>query len=261
MLNVQNYTASQNIKYSKYQIPNIHKNHFSLNNTHNIAFSGITDIFAKRAPQTLDIEALPGIKKSFVQRVKNDIAYFPNEWLKKFKENGYKVVIAPSLKEGYASQKIFDPIIEYIEKNNPMGTLALTYSEGKAGKNFFVFTNKLSSPEKYLKGIVNHELSHGVVEFNKLSQDPEILSLIRHDVKKSLAENLFDTLSQDELRLVNDYFFGNKAKSAIAEIIADTYAWAKTNNGFYGSGCVYDVNNPQLMQILFPSLSQYFKMN
>ena len=221
-----------------------------------VSFKGRNECINKSADSPLKLEVLPGVSQEFISMVTDEISAFPKEWLHKFKDKGFKIIIAPTFKEAYASQNVFDPTIEFFEKKNPLGTLGVTYTEGEFGKNFFVFADKPPYSNKFVDAIVPHELSHGVVSVTKLDKNEKVLKLIKNDIDLIIKQNKLHKLTPQERKLISHYFFSKTAYLPLDEIIADVYAWNKSK-GCYGSGLVLGVQNPNLMKELFPSLSEY----
>lgn len=224
-----------------------------------ISFKGLQGLFLKDPKSVPQIEVLSGVSDDFVSRITRQISQFPSDWLKKIKDENYKIILAPNLSDAYESQRVFDPVVENFEEINPKGTLAVTYSQRRpGGKNFFVFCDKQPHSDKYMGGIVNHELSHGVVNILSLDKNEKTLGLIKKDVDLIIKERKLDKLTLTERCMVSRYFFNSKAHVPIDEIVADVYAWNK-GQGCYGSGLVMDAVNPKLMTNLFPNLSEYLK--
>ena len=224
----------------------------------NVSFTGVQGLF-KTAPNVVPkLEILPGVSDNFISKVTKQISEFSPDWLKKFKNENYKIILSPTFQKAYKSQKVFDPTIEFFEKQNPKGTLGVTYSEGKFGKNFFVFCDKPPYSNIYMKNIINHELSHGVINVAELDKSQKTFELIKKDIDLIIKEQKLDKLSPTERKMISNYFFNKNAYLPIDEITADTYAWNK-GGGCYGSGLVMGVKNPNLMKTLFPNLSRYLK--
>ena len=226
--------------------------------SNNISFTGIQGLFKTKANNIPQIEILPRVSDDFISRITKQINEFSPQWLNKFKNHNYKIILAPSFADAYKSQGVFDPNIEYFEKINPKGTLGVTYSKGRFGKNFFAFCDKPPYSDIFMKSIVNHELSHGIVNISGLDKDRKTLELIKKDVELIIKDRKLDKLEPNERKLVSHYFFNNQAYLPIDEIIADVCAWNK-GSGCYGSGLVLNVQNPNLMTSLFPNLSDYLK--
>ncbi len=223
-----------------------------------ISFKGVEGLF-KKAPNLFPkIEILPGVSDDFVTKITRQISEFSPEWLKEFKNNNYKIILSPTFSDAYKSQKVFDSAIEKFEKQNPKGTLGVTYSEGKFGKNFFVFCDKPPYSNIFMRNITNHELSHGVVNIKELDKNNQTLKAIKKDVDLIIKERKLDKLTAAERQMISYYFFNPYAHLPIDEIIADVYAWNQ-GGGCYGSGLVMNVKNPDLMKNIFPNLSEYLK--
>lgn len=223
-----------------------------------ISFKGLEGLFKTSSNLVPKIEILPKVSDDFVSKVKKQINEFSAEWLEKFRSNNYKIILSPNFDTAYKSQGVFDPIIEFFEKQNPKGTLGVTYSEGRFGKNFFVFCDKPPYSNMFMPNIVNHELSHGVINITELDKSNKTLELLKKDVELIIKKRKLDKLSPIERQMVSHYFFNKNAYLPIDEITADVYAWNK-GHGCYGSGLIMGIENPNLMKNLFPNLSEYLK--
>ena len=229
-----------------------------VSSSNSLSFKGIQGLFRKTPNLVPQIEVLPKVSNDFVSSVTKQISEFSPEWLKKFKAEGYKIILAPTFSEAYKSQGVFDPMVEYFERTNPKGTLGVTYSEGKFGKNFFAFCDKPPYSNRYMPSIVNHELSHGIVNISGVDKDQKTLEMIKKDVELIIKSRKLDKLSPNERMMISHYFFNKNAYLPVDELAADVCAWNK-GGGVYGSGLVLDVNKPNLMPELFPNLSRYLK--
>lgn len=258
--------TNNTILYTSAKFNNVQPKYKTANNlqtdvfqrSNSISFNGIQGLFKKTPNLVPPIEVLPKVSDDFVSRATKQISKFPPEWLKKFRDEGYKIILAPTFSDAYKSQRVFDPAVEYFERTNPKGTLGVTYSEGKFGKNFFVFCDKPPYSNRYMSSIVNHELSHGIVNVSEVDKSKKTLEMIKKDVELIIKHKKLDTLTPNERRMISHYFFNPNAYLPIDELAADVCAW-NMGGGVYGAGLVLDVNNPKLMTGLFPNLSDYLK--
>ena len=250
------YTGAKFTAQPKYRIANsLQTDVFQKSN---LSFKGVQGLF-KTAPELMPkLEILPNVSDNFVTKITRQISEFSPEWLKKFKTENYKIILSPTFSDAYKSQRVFDPAVEYFERMNPIGTLGVTYSEGKFGKNFFVFCDKPPFSNLYMPSIVNHELSHGIVNISGVDKSPKTLEMIKKDVELMIRKKKLDSLTPDERTMISHYFFNKNAYLPVDELATDVYAWNK-GGGVYGSGLILDVNNPNLMTELFPNLSGYLK--
>lgn len=201
------------------------------------------------------IEVLADVKEDFISKVTNQIKGFSPYWLQKFKQEGYKIILAPTISGAYKKEGVFDKSIELFEANNIEGTLGMTYAN-KKGKKFFVFCDKPLATDEFIPSIVNHELSHGVINILGIDKDKKTLETIKKDIRGIVQERKLDKLTPEERALVSRYFFKQNAHLPLDEISADICAWS-FNKGLYGSGLIYGVNNPNLMIDLFPNLADF----
>ncbi len=225
--------------------------------TNSIAFtSGIYKDFEHKNPLLPELKVLDGVDKAFAERLTKHINDFPPKWLNLLSKKGYKVIAAPSLLDAYISEKVFDPFVLKTEIQNPKGTLGVTYDNGAKGKKFFVFCDKPPYSDDYLKNIVNHEFSHGIVNSLGLDKNKQVIEILKQDVDEIKKRKKFQDLSKEELKMVSYYFFNPKAHLPADEILADLLAW-NNGGGCYGSGFIMGVKNPDIMKTLFPKLNSF----
>lgn len=203
------------------------------------------------------LEILPDVSEDFISKITSQINGFSPYWLQKFRQEGYKIILAPTLCDAYKKEKVFDKSIELFEANNKEGTLGMTY-HSKKGKKFFVFCDKPQALDEYIPSIVNHELSHGVVNILGIDKDKKTLEAIKKDIEGIIKGRKLDKLTRKERALISRYFFNQKAHLPIDEITADICAW-NFGKGLYGSGLIYGVSNPNLMTDLFPNLTGFLE--
>ena len=195
MFTISNNLHTHNPKIAKkritYRTANCLQNDF-FKKRNEISFKGIQGLF-KTSPQLVpQIKILTGISDNFISKITRQISCFSQEWLTKFKQNNYKIILTPSFKKAYAAEGIFDPIVEQAERINPKGTLGVTYSEGYYGKNFFAFCDKPPYSDAFMEGIVNHELSHGVVNIAGLDKNPKVIGIIKKDIELMIKDHKLD---------------------------------------------------------------------
>ena len=224
----------------------------------NTSFKGIEGLFKTNPELVPQLEILPSVSDNYITRITKQISNFSREWLKKFKSEGYKIILTPKFTDAYKAERVFDPAVEYFERINPKGTLGVTYAQGKFGKNFFAFCDKPPFSDIYMPSIVNHELSHGIVNIKGIDKSQKTLELLKKDVDLLIKNNKLNKLSQNERDMLFQYFFKKNAYLPVDEIAADVCAWNR-GGGIYGSGMVLNVNNHNLMTETFPNLSKYLK--
>ena len=212
--------------------------------------------FEIKNPPPIKLKTLEGVDKAFVQKLQRYIDEFPSKWLKLFDEKGYKVIAAPTLSKAYNSERVFDPFVYELESRNPKGALGVTYDDSRKGKRFFAFCDKPPYTNDYLKNIVNHELSHGIVNSLGLDKNVQVLNFLKQDVGEIKTQGKLNGLTEDELGMISYYFFNPKAHLPVDEILADLLAW-NNGGGCYGSGFIMGIKNPDIMKNLFPNLNEY----
>lgn len=217
-----------------------------------VSFSGLMDALKPK----LEIQILDGVTQKFVDKVSTQINDFPSKFLRELKKANFKVVLSPTLSDAYSSQKVFDANVFKTEFMNPKGTLGATYYEGINGKNFFAFAEKPPFSDKYMEGIVNHELSHGIDGVKELNKNQEVLIAIKKDIAENIKERKLDKLNPIDRKIASKYFFNKDAHAPLSEMISDTLAWKQKGGGCYGSGLIEGESNPNLVSYLFPNLSK-----
>ena len=240
----------KNINICKYKNKDQNKSYFSFNVA---KFDTVS--FGAKLPE---VDILKGVSKSYSEKVMKTIKSFPKKWLNEFRKNGYKIILSPTLEDAYKKEGIVDNVMHKLESENPQGTLGSVYDsiDKRNSNRFFVFCDKPPYSNRFMKNIINHELCHGVADIQKLSSNPQVLSLIQKDCKTIVEDDKLYKLTFPERRLINYHFFDKNAYLPIEEIIADTYAWI-IGEGIYGSELTLPDKNPNLMKTLFPSLHEY----
>lgn len=212
-------------------------------------------LLASNPNTSLGFEVLSDVDEAFISKIRKQVNSFSPYWLQRFKQEGYKIILAPTLESAYKKEGVFDKSIRSFEAKNQKGTLGMTYANSK-GKKFFVFCDKPMAEDKYIPSIVNHELSHGIVNILGIDKDKNALEAIKKDVAEIVQGKKLDKLTPEERTLVSRYFFNQSAHLPLDELSADICAW-NFDKGIYGSGLIYGVDNPDLMTGLFPNLTAF----
>lgn len=212
--------------------------------------------FEIKNPPPIKLKVLEGVDEAFVQKLQGYVGEFPSKWLKMFDEKGYKIIATPTLSKAYSAERVFDPFVFELESRNKKGTLGVTYDNPAQNKRFFAFCNKTPYADNYLKNIVNHELSHGIVNVLGLDKNVEVLKILKQDIDEIKTKNKLKGLEKDELKMISYYFFNPQAHLPTDEILADLLAW-NNGGGCYGSGFIMGIKNPDIMKNLFPNLNKY----
>lgn len=228
--------------------------------------SSKTSEFANIISSVPEIIVLEGVSNEFVLKRKEDIANFSMNFLKELKQEGFSIILAPTLEKAYKYKGVVDQQVLSQEKINPSGTLGSTYFRRNPRNAFIVFADKPSISDKNGSAIVNHELSHGIEFIKDLRNNCQFLDVLRTDIQEIKKKKKLDNLSEDERKLLNYYFFqGNIEKPVLEiikdmpvnELIADMIAWKQKGGGCYGSGLTGNVYNPDLLPNLFPNVSNF----
>ena len=216
----------------------------------------LTGLFKTSPEKVPELVVMPNVRPDFATRIQECICEFPLKWLEKFKKENYKIIISPTFKDAYRHERVIDPIIETAEKENPFGTLGVTYW-AKKGKRFFVFCDKPPYSDKATKNTVFHELSHSIVNSLNLENNREIVNAISKDLNRMDADKTLETLPLMERYLFLNYM-ASKNPNIAREIIADTYASTK-GFGAYGSPAEASEKKPIPFCELFSHLNRKIK--
>lgn len=220
------------------------------------SFSGsIVDFFKKAEQPPLNYKVLDSVKPEFVNMVNKYVSAYSSKWLEKIRASGYHVIFSPSWQKAYQDQGFiyFNKVIN-AEKANPKGTLAITHFNHTKPGGFIVFCDKPLFKKEIAKYVVNHELSHAVVDIEKLDKNPDILSSLLQDVQEISSKRKLDRLKGEEREMVSKILLPDD-KNSKNEIITDVFAWTH-GGGAYGGGVVGGIKNPKLMKNLFPELAE-----
>ena len=175
------------------------------------------------------------VNPNFVKKVENCLASLPDEWQESLQRNRYNLFCSNSM------QDAFDHLSIHEEAPNwDAVTSAHPYLR------FFVFTPKIENQD--LQRVVNHEISHGIVNSTNLTDRYEYLQEIYKDAEKFPRKepdynNLYD-INNLLRKPLDDY--------RINEVFADILAWMQKGGGLWGSGYKGSIQNPDFMRENYP---------
>lgn len=185
-----------------------------------------------------EIVKTPNVSDDFVESVKQNIEDIPDVWGEQLEKNGYKLYCANSIKD------VFER--EGLPKEDAPDWEAVTCSH--PAFKFFVFTPKIKM--KDLKKVLNHEISHGIVDTEEIMDNESIQFALFKD-SRSHSENLRDDESlwnPENLISKNlDYYKKN-------EICADILAWSHLKQGLWGSGYKGGLKDSNFLRKNFPNV-------
>lgn len=235
------------------QIPRINTKQYY----HKISFKGSPDKLLGKTNPPVEIKILPNTDEYFAKTILNCINNFPSYWLRKFKQENYRVIISKNLQDAFTYNKINASEIEYFHTVNPSATLSTTYIDKNKGIKFFAFNNNCPLCLSYAQNNVTHEFCHGIVDIKHLNYNQKAIECLFNDINSTIKSK---TVTNEEMSIFKTFFFNKYVKLPKDEIMADVLAW-NAGSGKYGSGVVFGIQNKNLMRNLFPSLSKYLAKN
>jgi len=184
------------------------------------------------------IKKLPNVSDSFVKGIEKSIKSLPDKWGELLAENDYKLYCADSIEDVFEKEGL--PIEDAPDWD------AVTC--GHPLFKFFVFTPKVKPDE--MQRVVNHEISHGIVDIEGIMENPEFLSAIGHD---AFSHKHYEPKPHELWNIENllcrhlDYYREN-------EVFADTFASLQPGGGIWGSGYKDGLKNPNFFKENFPTV-------
>lgn len=185
-----------------------------------------------------EISRLPNVNDSFVKTIENSLKSLPDKWGDLLRKKNYKLYCANSIKE------VFDKKGLPIEDAPDWDAVTCAHPWLK----FFVFTPKVE-PQDAQK-VVNHEISHGIVDIEKIMQNNEfnnaiVIDAYSHNDYSYKSEGLWNV--ENLLCRHLDYYSKN-------EIFVDSLAWLQPGGGLWGSGYKNSLKNPNFIKEKFPTV-------
>ena len=197
-----------------------------------------------------------GVSDDFRNQVGQTISKYPTKYVNLIQNNNYKFVLAPSLNMALMMRNLANPSTLFFESKYPKNCFHLQLNRNKNLKEIII-AEKQPFSQKYTTNIVNFALSTALCEILRLNKNPEILEALQKDVSYINKTKKLKDLPIKEANLFQNELLTHDRKIRITEIIPDLIAW-NLSRGKYGSG-LFEVNNHNFMQKLFPSTSACLK--
>ncbi len=176
------------------------------------------------------------VSSDFVSKVEQGLKSLPDEWEHSLKRNNYKLYCSNSIQDTFEHLSIPEQAPDW-----DAATSAHPWFP------FFVFTTKIGKED--LQRVINHEISHGIVNSEKLVNNWNYLGAIYKDAEKFAVENPDYTNPHNIRNLlllpIDDY--------RINEVFADIIAWAQKGGGLWGSGYKNGEINPNFFKENYPN--------
>lgn len=197
-----------------------------------------------------------GVSQNFKNQVDQAISQYPSKYVNLIQDNDYRFVLAPSLNAALLLRDLANTSTFLYEKQYPRNSF---YMQIKRDNNLkeMIIAEKRPFSQKYTKNIVNFALSSALCEILQLDKSPDILDALQKDVSYINKTKMLKDLTEKEAFLLQEELMTPDRKIKILEIIPDLVAW-NFGAGKYGSG-LFEVNNHNFMQKLFPSTSACLK--
>ena len=176
------------------------------------------------------------ISSDFVEKVEKCLDSLPDEWQEPLQKDNYRLFCSGSIQDVFDHLSIPEEAPNWEAVTSPHPTF-----------RFFVFTPKIEN--KDLQRVINHEISHGIVNSKRLTERYDYLREIYKDVSsfpsKEPDYNNFYDLKNLLIKPLDDY--------RINEVFADMLAWLQKGGGLWGSGYKGSVINPNFLKENYPS--------
>ncbi len=175
------------------------------------------------------------IGDDFVQKVEKCLDSLPDKWQETLQRNNYELFCSESIQDTFNHLSIREPAPEWdaVTSAHPVF-------------KFFVFTPKIN--DKDMQRVINHEISHGIVNSEELAGRLDYLQAIHTDaaifpIKEPNFNNPYD-LKNLSIKPIDGY--------RINEVFADMIAWFQKGGGLWGSGYKGSKKNPNFLQENYP---------
>ena len=184
------------------------------------------------------ITKLPSVSDSFVKGIEKSIKSLPDKWGELLAKNDYKLYCADSIEDVFEKEGL------PIEDAPDWDAVTCAHPLFK----FFVFTPKVKPDE--MQRVVNHEISHGMVDIEGIMENSEFLSSIAKD---AYSHKNYET-KYHELWNVENLLCRHLDDYRKNEIFADIFAWTQPGGGLWGSGYKDGIKNPNILKENFPTV-------
>lgn len=170
----------------------------------------------------------------FVKSIENSLDSLPNKWAEILSQNHYKLYCSNTIQDTYNHLNLYDtaPNWDAVTCGHPYFS-------------FFSFTPKIEKND--IKKVVNHEISHGIVNSEKLAEKMTIIEPLSEDIQDFPTEDLGET--SFDIRHLKYRYLDNYR---VNEILADILAWMQDGGGLWGSGYKGGTKEPDFLRQNFP---------
>ncbi|CCY25440.1 unknown [Brachyspira sp. CAG:484] len=170
----------------------------------------------------------------FVKSIENSLDSLPDKWAEILSKNNYKLYCSNTIQDTYDHLNLWDtaPNWDAITCGHPLFS-------------FFSFTPQIGKND--IKKVVNHEISHGIVNSENLTEKITIMESLGVDIQKFPTENLGET--PFDIRHLRCRFLDNYR---VNEVLADILAWMQDGGGLWGSGYKGGTKEPDFLRMNFP---------
>lgn len=170
----------------------------------------------------------------FVKSIEKSLYSLPDIWAEILSKNNYKLYCSNTIQDTYDHLNLYDTAPNWD---------AITC--GHPRFSFFSFTPKIEKND--IKKVVNHEISHGIVNSEKLTEKITIMEPLSEDIQNFPTEDLGET-TFDIRHLKYKYLDIYR----VNEILADILAWIQDGGGLWGSGYKGGTKEPDFLRQNFP---------
>ena len=190
------------------------------------------------------------VRDEFSKKVSDAISNYPKKFQEIIQNNGYNIIVAPSLNNALLHLGISSPATVMYEKNYPRSSMHTEIDSGLTNKNIII-ADKRPYSDLYSKNIVNFALSSALTEALELDKQWEVLEALRMDIKRINTNRRLEELNKNEKKLLAEELIDDNGQIKPLEIIPDLISW-NLGAGKYGSG-LYGVKDKYFMRDLFPT--------
>lgn len=174
------------------------------------------------------------VDSNFVKSIEKSLDSLPDKWAEILSKNNYKLYCSNTIQDTYDHLNLYDTAPDWD---------AITC--GHPYFSFFSFTPKIEKSD--IKKVVNHEISHGIVNSEKLTERETIIDTLIDDIQNFPTEDLGKTTF--DIRHLKYKYLDNYR---VNEVLADILAWMQDGGGLWGSGYKGGTKEPGFLRKNFP---------
>ena len=178
----------------------------------------------------------PNVNSDFVNNIKTSLDSLPDSWQNPLEKDNYYLFCTNSIQDTFDAMNI-------PEKAPDLEAITCTAPHTK----FFVFTPQID--KRYLQQAVNHEISHGIVDIGRLSNNYIILKALNKDISRFKYGKPNPQEPYNLKNLLLQPFDNYRTH----EVFADIIAWCQKGGGLWGSGFKNTHKNPDFLKENFPN--------